>query len=87
MGRSGCLEHVPVVRVSSGSIYTAQRGRCCYRRMMDMTTFWVEAKRKKYSNIVFMVIEHPICSMTITHNIFKAPLFMVKAVEKGSLYN
>lgn len=87
MGRSGCLEHVPVVRVSSCSIYTAQRGRCCYKRVMDMTTFWVGAKRKKYSNIVFMVIEHLICSMTITHNISKAPLFLVKAVEKVSLCN
>lgn len=87
MGRSGCLEHVPVVRVPSGSIHTAQRGSCCYKRVMDMTTFWVGTKRKKYINIVFMVIEHPICSMTITHNISKTPLFLVKAVEKISLYN
>lgn len=85
MGRSGCLEHVPVVRVPSGAIYTAQWGRCCYKRVMDMTIYWVGAKRKKYSNILFMAIEHSICSMTIPHYI-EVPLLLAYAVEEVSLY-
>lgn len=63
MGRSGRLEYVPVVRVPSGAVYTAQRGRCCYKRVMDMTTFWVGAKKE--------TLKHSVYSRNITHHISK----------------